>query len=203
MKIEHKTTPIEHWIVDGKAYRLATEVDIGKEVLVADLEIEKRDSLPDVERTLVGIRDGQYRFKAGSTEWEYAYIQDDSLLAPPAPERKPIDWTKPVRTKNGKSVRVLCTDGPGEYPVIGIVDENSIPQTWTLSGQYNLTGHDSFYDIKNAPQRIQRECWVNVYADHAVGKLWDTREEALRMIRSAGPIACVKVVIDCEEGEGL
>jgi hypothetical protein len=40
-----------------------------------------------------------------------------------------IDYTKPVQTKEGRKVRILCTNGPHKtYPVIGIVPgQESIP----------------------------------------------------------------------------
>lgn len=205
MDIEHKLEPIEHWIVDGKAYRLATEFDLGKIVLVADLEIAKRKSPPDIERTLESIRDSQYRFEAGGTVWIYAYVQDNSLLAPQqstetSSTTKPIDWTKPVRTKDGRAVRVLCTDGPGVYPVVGIVTGEDAPEQWTIGGKF-YDNEDSECDLENAPQRIQREYWVNVYGS-CLSSNHDTKEDADYHATGAR-LACVKITIDCEEGEGL
>lgn len=287
-EIIHKTEPLEHWIVDGKAYRLATEQDVGKTVLVADLEIPKRMSFPEIERTLEGIRDSQYRFEAGGTVWCYAYVQDDSLLQPnggvdlvefevkrtpvpalgdgwylltaedgefkegdkvtsdstlalgwlrlskhpgysiadwlerpsyaaryfgPAKETepaaevestpitKPIDWTKPVRTKDGRAVRVLCTDGPGEYPVAGYIEGEMNPRSWSLNGQIHKRTPHSQYDLENVPQRIQREYWVNVY-QNGLGTAYETKYAAGEA-RGTQCLACVKITIDCEEGEGL
>jgi hypothetical protein len=51
--------------------------------------------------------------------------------------------------------------------------------------------------------RIKREVWVNVYPD-SVGSVCKTREEADRLRPCThNRIACVKLTIDCEEGEGL
>lgn len=34
-----------------------------------------------------------------------------------------IDWTKPVRTKGDRlPVRILCTDAPGMFPVVGLCE---------------------------------------------------------------------------------
>lgn len=229
-EIIHKTEPVEHWIVDRKAYRLATNKDVGKTVLVADLEIPKRMSFPEIEQTLEGIRDSQYRFEAGGTVWCYAYVQDDSLLQPKMqhvvdcvtvderiaqkirddaamkqasqPQPKPIDWTKPVRTKDGRAVRVLCTDGPGDYSVAGYIEGETNPRSWTLDGYFHINERHSTLDLENIPQSIQREYWVNVYPEVAIASLHYTRIGA---DSSAFPnrLACVKVTIDCEEGEGL
>ena len=119
------------------------------------------------------------------------------------PVTKPIDWTKPVRTKDGRAVRVLCTDGPNTtYPVIGIVRGSAATYTWSMDGKYCMNGISPGLNLENAPQRIQREYWVCVYPDDT-GLLWQSREEALRMSKDTDPIACVKITIDCEEGEGL
>lgn len=116
------------------------------------------------------------------------------------PAAKPIDWTKPVRTKDGRAVRVLCTDGPGDYPVIGIVDGECRCRTWTLDG-IELTGNTGPCDLENTPQRIQREYWVNVYPS-TLSPHHFTKQNADND-RCDDCLACVKITIDCEEGEGL
>lgn len=36
-----------------------------------------------------------------------------------------IDWSKPIKTIDGKSVRVLCTNGPNSlYPIVVIIEDN-------------------------------------------------------------------------------
>ena len=118
----------------------------------------------------------------------------------PEPAAKPIDWTKPVRTKDGRAVRVLCTDGPGDYPVVGFVDGYNRAGAWALTGKNaDIPGRD--FDLENAPQRIQREYWVNVY-ENRINSGYDTKEVANKFA-APGRLACVKITIDCEEGEGL
>ena len=197
MNIEHKLEPIEHWIVDGKAYRLATENDVGKGVIVDSNGIRGAMDWPAIGE-LVAVRDGHFVTKKFT--WKYAYIQDDSLLTPPTIEPKPIDWTKPVRTKDGRAVRVLCTDGPGEYPVVGFVDGDADPLTWTMGGQF-LDDTTRKFDLENAPQRIQKTWWMNVFDDGSFDH-YETKELA-DADRGRGILACVPFVIDCEEGEGL
>lgn len=119
----------------------------------------------------------------------------------PEPATKPIDWTKPVRTKDGRAVRVLCTDGPGSYPVAGYIAGDTNPRSWTLDGYFHINARDITLDLENAPQRIQREYWVNVYKDR-LGSHCATQAIA-EDVRENGCIACVKITIDCEEGEGL
>jgi hypothetical protein len=41
------------------------------------------------------------------------------------------------RTRDGRKARVLCTDAPGRYPVIGYVEEGSsiLCEAWSASGE--------------------------------------------------------------------
>ena len=74
---------------------------------------------------------------------------------------KAIDWTKPVQTRDGRKVRVLCTDGPKRSPVIGIVDGNTYPSIWDGKGK----NASSATDLINVPEK--RVVWVNMYpGDH-------------------------------------
>lgn len=270
MNIKHKTTPIEHWIVDGKAYRLATENDVGKGVYRTDAVNGLEHCIKPGTVPLTAYESGHEKPYVCVCRWKYAYVQDDSLLTPqrtPLPalgdgwflltaedgefkegdkitsdstlalgwlrlskhpgysiadwlERpsyaaryfgpakdpattlstKPIDWTKPVRTKDGRAVRVLCTDGPGDYPVVGFVGHNTAPEQWTLDGEWIKDDiHEN--DLENVPQRIQREYWVNVYDGVETLFWYDTKKEADE--NGGQRFACVKITIDCEEGEGL
>jgi hypothetical protein len=63
-----------------------------------------------------------------------------------------IDWMKPVQTRNGRKVRVLCTDAPNsQYPVIGLIEGDGTPETWTIGGVYAANGGTSNFDIINTP----------------------------------------------------
>ena len=49
-----------------------------------------------------------------------------------------LDLTKPVRTRDGRPVRILCTDyNNGDFPVVGIVKGKAreLICTWQLNGQ--------------------------------------------------------------------
>ena len=77
-----------------------------------------------------------------------------------------IDWTKPVRTKGGKDVRILCTDGPGFLPVIGLIDTNVC--RWLLDGSFYLSGsHGETLDLENVPQRHPHADTIIAWANGA------------------------------------
>jgi hypothetical protein len=70
-----------------------------------------------------------------------------------------IDITKKYQTRDGRSVRLLCKDGPGIYPVVGFIEGLSIPSSWASSGR---CGPDSNYNLIEVKPRIRVERWVNV-----------------------------------------
>jgi len=61
-----------------------------------------------------------------------------------------IDWTKPVRRIGIHQLgRVLCTDGPGEYPVAVWWEYHDGPCSYTLDGRANIDWHA---EVENIPQ---------------------------------------------------
>jgi hypothetical protein len=74
-----------------------------------------------------------------------------------------IDITKPVRTRDGRSVRILCTDKKGNYPIVGLVTNEDGSETvcsYRLDGVYYSAG-ESGCDLVNVPVRVER--WLNIY----------------------------------------
>lgn len=73
------------------------------------------------------------------------------------PEPPPLDLTKPVQTRDGRRVRILCTDRRnGTYPVVGLVMSNNSDsdeiRSWSINGRYyNDTVGDSETDLINVP----------------------------------------------------
>jgi hypothetical protein len=119
-----------------------------------------------------------------------------------------IDWTKPVQTRDGRKVRVLCTDGPDLwYSVIGMVDGRLCPETWTIDGVHFANGVTSNLDIINTPDPpVTVTRWVNVYSGGRSGYLHsDLLPDRATADRHACPdrIACVPVWITYRPGEGL
>ena len=113
-----------------------------------------------------------------------------------------IDKNKQYKTRNGLPVRIYATDGGGEYPVHGAVLMHGVwsLEGWTISGSV-VIGNESPCDLIEVKPRIQRTAWVNVYRNGVSGA-HKTRESA-DQYASPNRIACIKIQIDCEEGEGL
>lgn len=116
-----------------------------------------------------------------------------------------VEKNKQYRTYDGRDVRIYSTDGGCPYSVHGAIlfDGGWEMQTWTMKGKTFLY-EESGSDLIEVKPRIKRDIWVNEYRYCNGQRNWvafDTRDEADS--EPAARIACVKLTIDCEEGEGL
>ena len=113
-----------------------------------------------------------------------------------------ISKDKTYRTRGGREVRIYATDGGDGTAIHGSFKEGDRWHivSWKSDGKF-YEFHESHLDLIEVKPRIKRTVWLNVYADKS-GDYSQARSIADCM---AGPnrIACVKVEIDCEEGEGL
>ena len=114
-----------------------------------------------------------------------------------------IDPAKKYRTRDGREVRIYAVDGDNEFPVHGAFRTKYgwKIEAWSASGRWLNNGDDAC-DLIEVRPRIQREVWVNVYPGR-VGQYTYDCKEAADAHESEQRIACVKLVIDVEEGEGL
>ncbi len=99
-----------------------------------------------------------------------------------------IDFSKPVRTRNGKEARVLSTDCRRQgYPVmVEVLDGgNWLPHSYTAAGKF-FDGSEcaSEWDLENVPEGF----FVNVYATKRVrlGDVWPSIYDA-RQVGSQDP----------------
>jgi hypothetical protein len=113
-----------------------------------------------------------------------------------------IDLKKTYRTRDGREVRIYAVDGHDDYPIHGSVKERGgwVQYKWKGSGQW--TERPSHLDLIEARPRIQREVWVNVYPKQLTD-IVHRDKAAADAVAEQNRIACVKLVIDCEKGEGL
>jgi len=110
-----------------------------------------------------------------------------------------ISKDKQYRTRDGREVRIYATDHIGVYPAMGAIktEKGWIHNYWHLDGK---DGVDETNDLIEIKPRIKREYWVNVYEQ---GVTFHPEKVYADQPAYSARIACVKVVIDCEEGEGL
>ena len=120
-----------------------------------------------------------------------------------------ISKDKTYRTRDGSEVRIYAVDGDMPYIVHGAIKYPCgwNPASWTDNGAYDAdNSNPDAMDLIEVRPRIQREVWVNVYPDNtsdAVGATAYYMKQYADQHAFKHRIACVKLVIDCEEGEGL
>jgi hypothetical protein len=121
-----------------------------------------------------------------------------------------IEMSKEYKTRDGRSVRLLCTDGPFGFPVVGIIyNLDGSPWTaasWTLNGRIEGAIASSHLNLIEVRKKFRREVWVNVYPEDKLGgnvSAFNSKETADSMADGNPRIACIKVIIEGEEGEGL
>lgn len=123
-----------------------------------------------------------------------------------------FDPTKPCQTRDGRKVRILCTDFPtrNNQPIAGVVDGDcdDIMQ-WSADGSYiGKLKTVSPLDLINIPEKHKLTGWVNVYRDDFGGRFIGSSHssKSLATDYGAGRIACLdlsKYNIEFEEGDGL
>jgi hypothetical protein len=87
-----------------------------------------------------------------------------------------IEMGKRYWTRNGRDVRILCTDARGGFPVIGLLSEtcnpeSDYPESWTKDGLYTKSGERSIFDLmETSPYEnwpMDAPVWVrNICAQH-------------------------------------
>ena len=70
-----------------------------------------------------------------------------------------------VITRDGRPVRIICTDRLGDKPIIALIlsqdDKTEIAFSYTSNGFFNTYGVDDRDDLMFDP--IKKKGWVNVY----------------------------------------
>lgn len=106
-----------------------------------------------------------------------------------------IDWTKPVQTRDGRKMRVLCTDAKNSsHPVIVLIE--------------GAAGEELFYydrngirrggigvpntDAINVPEQKRR--WLNVYSDRRSS--WWTSRVLADEFCADGHLGVIEILIE-------
>ena len=105
--------------------------------------------------------------------------------------------SRKIVTKEGKPVRIICTDVKGaSYSVLALVDKGDYeaPTLYTKKGEYSL-GTEGSYDLFFVPEK--HEGWVNVYkseSNRSLGAgIWLTEEEAKKWEGAADYVTTIKI----------
>ena len=109
--------------------------------------------------------------------------------------------SKKIITRDGRNVRIICTDREGDCPIVALVEKHDqtidIVEgifTYPKSGIFMNSvpsDVDLFFDSK------KHECWVNVYMncnERSLGALHSSKKDALEVAKANDNyVATVKI----------
>lgn len=124
---------------------------------------------------------------------------------------KQFDPKLPVATRDGKPVRILCTDRKGPFCLAGLTTRagEETPNVWTAEGKFHSGPDEHPDDLVNRRAVFERSVWINVFDSQGMIFAGDTphasRAEADFNAGLAGlkRWACVSFYLRCQEGDGL
>ena len=99
--------------------------------------------------------------------------------------------SRKVVTREGKNVRIVCTDKKGnDYPVVALIEWEKTEEAcdYTKDGCLN-DGRITEYDLFFAPEK--HEGWINVYRN-AVSRIYDSEEQA-KYCKGIKALATIKI----------
>ena len=113
------------------------------------------------------------------------------------------DPSKKVVTRDGRAVRIICTDAKGDEPIIALVYNNIREEenvyTYNRDG-YFYGDNDSCLDLFFA--LVKREGWINLYKNEGItylpGIIHDSEEDAKKAIKD-DPDFITTIKIEWEE----
>ena len=117
-----------------------------------------------------------------------------------------ISKDKTYKTRDGREVRIYATDGEHGELIHGAIKDKEYgwqSKLWFANGHYH-DDEESPLDLIEGRPRHKRTVWVNVYEDMLID--YTTKEEADEEALNPPQIqriACIKIDLDFEEGEGL
>lgn len=117
-----------------------------------------------------------------------------------------IDWSRPVRTRDGREVRIYDANVGQEFNIHGAINLGGSSgwevRQWLNDGR--IVGRlDLPSDLVNVPRRVKVDCWLNVFDNGVFCGPWTTKREADMGLGAEFRIACIHVEREVEEGEGL
>ena len=108
--------------------------------------------------------------------------------------------SKKIVTRDGRKVRIICTDRKGlSYPIVALIEnkptEGESVLYYTKEGKMSLGNGLSDADLFFASEK--HEGWINVYKSgfgwSSGTSIWQTEEEAKKWIGSVGYVTTIKI----------
>ena len=95
--------------------------------------------------------------------------------------------SKKVVTRDGKSVRIRCTDRKDVvYPIVALIDSDGKEEilSYTKNGYFYYDGRKDVNDLFFAPEK--HEGWANIYGKFLACDIFSTKEEAEEYVKRVG-----------------
>lgn len=110
-----------------------------------------------------------------------------------------------VVTRDGRNVRIICTDAKGGYPVVVLIEEQYSNResiyTFTKNGCWSISDIENINDLFFAPEK--HEGWLNIYRSESGfylrGNPYKSKEEADEVAKANYKNFCTTVKIEWEE----
>ena len=115
-----------------------------------------------------------------------------------------ISMDKQYKTRDGREAEVLRIDMNHKHFTVAAIITNSDGTQWLASRTstgLTFLGREHVGDFVEVKPRVKREAWMNIYPE--ITSTYMTRVEADCFSHKDKRLACIKVEIDCEHGEGL
>ena len=92
------------------------------------------------------------------------------------------DLSQKVVTKDGRKVRIICTNAKNEFPIIALItnDDKEVLMDYNNNGKVSSSDEITDLDLFFAPTK--REGWVNIFKDEELpfinGDIYKSEKEA-------------------------
>ena len=113
------------------------------------------------------------------------------------------DPSKKVVTRDGREVRIICTDAKGDEPIIALVYNNNRDEenvyTYNRDGSFYGDNYDCL-DLFFAP--VKKEGWVNIFditRTNCISRIYNTKEEAKTIGKGCKSVYIATIKIEWEE----
>ena len=102
-----------------------------------------------------------------------------------------------VVTRDGRPVRIVCTDAVRRYPIIALVKfKEEELNSYLPDGRWSFANENGDMNLFFAPEK--KEGWVNIYKEnedyiHTGASVFKTKEEAMKHINGRYYISTIHI----------
>ena len=111
------------------------------------------------------------------------------------------DPSKKVITRDGRAVKIHCTNFNSVQPIIAEIEGHNSSQSFTRDGKYCIDDRNLPYDLFFASEK--KEGWLNIYHSESGfylrGNPYKSKEEAEEVAKANYKNFCTTVKIEWEE----